>query len=171
MPPVLFWLDTLCIPVADALSSYRQKAIDSMAQIYAGANKVLVLDPDLQNVPGTELLNYVDVLGMHVKISPWMSRSWPLQEGAVATNLFFKLKDNSGFLNHDQKRAMNFPTLRLLDPDFDNDDGRLRESDSSSQFTRVWNELASRSTTQASDIHGIFAALVDLSAEEILALP
>ena len=77
--PSLFWLDTLCIPMAKGLEKYRTKAIGSMAQIYAAADKVLVLDPDLQKVPSKDLVNQADLLGTHIGVSPWMSRSWPLQ--------------------------------------------------------------------------------------------
>ena len=34
---ILFWLDTLCIPVAEEHTTQRQMAIQSMAQLYAGA--------------------------------------------------------------------------------------------------------------------------------------
>jgi hypothetical protein len=36
---------------------------------------------------------------------------------------------------------------------------------------RAWNALISKSTTEPSDVHGILAALVNLSAGEILSLP
>lgn len=57
----LFWLDTLCIPnpeieqheSARAQSQeLRTKAINMMDLIYAGANKVLVLDHEMQAVKG-----------------------------------------------------------------------------------------------------------------------
>lgn len=75
-----YWMDTLCIPVNR--KSERQLAINAMGRIYAGAANVLVLDPALTSI------NYNDLgetygnerANMLVDASPWMARSWPLQE-------------------------------------------------------------------------------------------
>ena len=66
---------------------------------------------------------------------------------------------------------MDFPTRRLLDVNFEEDNISFRNQHFSTQFTRVWNELAQRTTTEKDDLHGIFAALLNLSASEILPLP
>lgn len=165
---VLFWLDTLCIPVSEEFSLYRSKAIHSMAQLYAGASKVLVLDPYLQLLPSEALRDDPSLLAMHIRISPWMARSWPLQEGAVAKNLFFRLKDRTILLDEDGYRKIGLPALRMLD--YDPDKLSSSRSFSHSKFSDVWNELANRTTTEPRDVHGIFARLVDLSSEEILSL-
>lgn len=49
--PILFWMDTFCIPVGEASQFARRKAIDSMAEIYSGATAILVLDPNLNVFP------------------------------------------------------------------------------------------------------------------------
>lgn len=75
-----YWMDTLCIPANR--KSERQLAINAMGRIYAGAANVLVLDPalssinhnDLEEMYGNERAN------MLVDASPWMARSWPLQD-------------------------------------------------------------------------------------------
>ena len=75
-----YWIDTLCIPVNH--DSERQLAVNAMGRIYAGAANVLVLDPALSSI------NYNDLGEDHrneranilVDASPWMARSWPLQE-------------------------------------------------------------------------------------------
>ena len=75
-----YWIDTLCIPANG--KSERQLAINAMGRIYAGAANVLVLDPALSSI---NYHNLGEVYGkeranMLVNASPWMARSWPLQE-------------------------------------------------------------------------------------------
>ncbi|KAJ9652090.1 hypothetical protein H2198_008676, partial [Neophaeococcomyces mojaviensis] len=48
-----YWLDTLCIPAHD--QRLKKKAIDTMAFIYAKAESVLVLDPELKDIQSREL--------------------------------------------------------------------------------------------------------------------
>ena len=171
----LFWLDTLCIPVGESLEMYRQKAIDSMAQIYAGANKVLVLDPELQNIPSGRGFPSIDMVKNHIHISPWMSRSWPLQEGAMALSLFFRLQNSSVALAKAQAEQIVLPGVRLLDmrPDIYGiiDPALSFVEPGSKKLAEIWNGLIRRETTQESDLQGILAALLDPSAEEILSLP
>lgn len=174
----LLWLDTLCIPVAVELASYRKTAIDTMAQLYAGAAGVLVLDPDLQQLPYEILTRDAETMAMFIRVSPWMSRSWPLQEGAVASKLFFQLKDRSVLLGanfpHDDgviaNQDIGLPRSHFLGEIF-KPSLEVNMPDHSPLFCEVWNSLLARSTTEPSDVHGIFAALVNLSAGEILSLP
>lgn len=105
----LYWLDTLCIATKtadndvraaqlpdqdnnDVLPKYIRNAIDSMAQIYAGAAEVLVLDPRLQDKRVSDLdSKEIDLI---IAGSPWMARSWTLHEGALSVNLRIKFEDN-----------------------------------------------------------------------------
>lgn len=77
---VTFWLDTLCVPTATPLLDYRKMAINSMARIYAGASKVLVLDPELQKMYFRYLSSDTTSLLAFIRCSPWIDRSWTLQE-------------------------------------------------------------------------------------------
>jgi hypothetical protein len=174
--PALFWLDTLCIPVADEYKDQRKKAIDSMAQLYAGARKVLVLDPYLQLLP-SDVLRYSwylesldpDLLELYIRVSPWMGRSWPLQEGAVAQNLLFRLQDRTVMLEDDMYQKIGLPSLRMLEHNAHKMSAMPHIYDS--RFTDVWNALVKRSTKESADLHGIFATMVNLGAGEILELP
>ena len=157
---VYFWLDTLCIPLNE---EYRQKAIATMAQIYAAAETVLVLDSHMQQLLHVEATD--PILATHLTVSPWMSRSWPLQEGAVASNLAIRLKDQTVFLTRDQQRRLLHVSLHLTDCLFEN---RLSQNPS---YKAVWNALACRGTTKRGDLDGIFAALLNLDSGEILELP
>ena len=108
----LYWIDTLCIPVTtqrklrsqaswglegEALAKqneYRTEAINSMAQIYAGATSVLVIDPELQHSKTHSVSDTQDdETLMATAVAPWMARSWTLQEGALAVDLRFEFAD------------------------------------------------------------------------------
>jgi hypothetical protein len=71
----LFWMDTFSIPVIKEGSAdeeekrkLKKRAINSMAQIYAGAVRVLVLDPELQLLP-REHISDNTLLALYIKIS------------------------------------------------------------------------------------------------------
>jgi len=174
-PRFLFWIDTLCIPVAKGkpneteVAVYKSRAIASMAQLYAGAKNVLVLDPELQSIPSSLIQDNKKFLVSFIKSSAWMGRSWTLQEGALAENLFYRLEDRSVQIGELSSRVINLPTVRMLD--FDSE--KLKKHSYwkywlPSKFSDVWNGLINRSTGQPKDVPAIFAAMVNLSADEIL---
>ncbi len=172
----LFWIDTLCILVtrsqpneAELGMDYKSRAIASMAQLYAGARSVLVLDPELQHVPTALVQDNSKFLVALIKSSAWMGRSWTLQEGALAENLFFRFKDRSLLLGDVSPRDIGLPTVRMLDYDPEN----IKQYPDlkfwlPSKFSDVWNGLINRSTAKPKDVPAIFAAMINLSADEIL---
>jgi hypothetical protein len=142
-----------------------------MAPLYAGAKNVLVLDPELQSLPSSLVQDNKKFLAAFIKSSAWMGQSWTLQEGALAENLFYRLKDRSLQPGEFSSRIINLRTLRMLDHDWEN----LKRLSYlkyrlPSKFSDVWNGLINRSTGQPKDVPAIFAAMVNLSAEEILVL-
>ncbi|KAJ7213147.1 hypothetical protein GGX14DRAFT_342338, partial [Mycena pura] len=88
--PVCFWMDTLCIPVADKYHDVRKKAIGSMRQVYRNAGGVLVFDAKLQKLSRSSTN---DEKAVGVYMSNWIHRLWTFQEGMLAKKLFFQLKD------------------------------------------------------------------------------
>ncbi|KAK4574487.1 hypothetical protein LTR86_001328 [Recurvomyces mirabilis] len=76
----LFWMDTLCVPVAPQHHHLRNLAIAHMRQIYQNASRVLVLSPETR-----KLESGTAVIEMYTKtfLSGWMQRLWTLQEGAL----------------------------------------------------------------------------------------
>jgi len=71
--PVVFWIDTLCIPVTNP---GRKPAIQLLQKTYELAFVTLVLDSELQNVEST--VSHAEQLS-HLLMSAWMRRLWTLQ--------------------------------------------------------------------------------------------
>ncbi|KAL2870608.1 uncharacterized protein BJX67DRAFT_377957 [Aspergillus lucknowensis] len=92
-PSLLFWMDTLCIPVAEELKELRTKSIKSMKAVYERAFRVLVLDSDVQECSSTDYTQSF----MRIRMSAWMRRLWTLNEGVLAYRLIVKFAD--GFLD------------------------------------------------------------------------
>ncbi|KAL4925991.1 uncharacterized protein BDV17DRAFT_163657 [Aspergillus undulatus] len=92
-PSLLFWMDTMCIPVAEEHKELRGKAIKSMKAVYERAFRVLVLDADIQSFPSAD---YTQAF-MRIRLAAWMRRLWTLNEGVLANHLCIKFAD--GFLD------------------------------------------------------------------------
>ncbi|KAH0556008.1 hypothetical protein GP486_006049 [Trichoglossum hirsutum] len=95
---VLFWMDTLCIPVSsDSYATEEDedlkfRAMRHMTPIFAGAFNTLVLDRRLQDagIPVPSQANE-DELAALVLSSKWMQRGWALEEGSLAQGCVFQL--------------------------------------------------------------------------------
>ena len=88
--PMLFWMDTFCIPVGESVRIARKMAINSMAEIYSGADAVLVLDPDLQKLIYHNMEPEQSLT--RVLCSSWMSRCWTSWKLALRTPGMFNLR-------------------------------------------------------------------------------
>ncbi|KAL3479383.1 hypothetical protein BJX99DRAFT_222544 [Aspergillus californicus] len=96
-PSLLFWMDTLCIPVADEHRALRTKSIKSMKAVYERAFRVLVLDSDIQACSSSDYTQSF----MRIRLSAWMRRLWTLNEGVLANRLCVKFAD--GFLDVEEQ--------------------------------------------------------------------
>ena len=133
----VYWLDTLCVPIRSA--HHRRRAIDSMAHVYAGASNVLVLDPELLKVTKKGLT--MTQLDLVVACSPWMARSWTLQEGALATEIRLKFNDTIFRL----PASTSFPILSrsLIQKPWHNDvDSKAAARLSHPSISRVYHDLS-----------------------------
>jgi hypothetical protein len=190
-----YWLDTLCVPLH--YPDERNRAINSMGRIYAGAAKVLVLDPDLRRISLSSLQRTemeidkahhkelsVTRANILVDASPWMARSWPLQEAALAPRIYVQFADK--MFNYSHKRLGIATNLSSI-PDQDLNESRLvwaeafDDSDEfltgealpyspNTEFIKVWNQLTKRTTSYSEDVPAIFAALLYKSAGELLSV-
>ncbi|ETS73444.1 hypothetical protein PFICI_15049 [Pestalotiopsis fici W106-1] len=199
-----YWIDTLCIPVHQRDEKIR--AINSMGRIYAGAANIVVLDPTLSRTnfstlhrtPGemTDAIYSEEVdrdgedlrhfrANMLVDASPWMARSWPLQEAALASTIYVKFADRK-FLYESSRLGIS-STLQTLP---NQESRRLMWGGDSlwslysdvlgtgeplphtpnTEFISVWNQLTRRTTSYPEDVPAIFAALLYRSAGELLSI-
>lgn len=76
----------MCVPLPNFNSSVRDLAITSMYEIYRDADKVLVLDVEVMNLP-TYKMNVAEKQLM-IANCIWCTRLWTLQEGLVANELY-----------------------------------------------------------------------------------
>lgn len=78
-----FWIDTLCIPVAQEYKTFRKVAISRLATTFREASHVLVLDADLQRAPK---YGSATELATRVMCSGWIRRLWTLQEAVMSSD-------------------------------------------------------------------------------------
>jgi hypothetical protein len=82
----------------------RSKEIMEIAQIYAGAMKVVVLDRSLMTAYcGT----YREEVLLRIALSPWASRLWTLQEGRLAKSISFFFADKFYETGHVMEELRN----------------------------------------------------------------
>jgi hypothetical protein len=188
-----YWMDTLCIP--NNHPNERREAINSMGRIYAGASAVLILDPALSSIGydalGATTESREERANLLVQASPWMARSWPLQEAALASELYVKFADGS--VHYEQEHLGISATLGSI-PNQDLDGPQLRWTTfqglptiwmeeeeyfatgdaspytSDGDFVKVWNLLVKRTTSYQVDVPAIFATLLYKSASKLLSI-
>lgn len=108
-PSLLFWIDTLCIPVQEEHQEIRALAIMSMKEIYEDAFRVLVLDSEMQaSLQGTRAEPFMRIL-----LSPWMRRLWTLQEAVYAQQLCVKFADSIFDIKAAYKKYININTRKF----------------------------------------------------------
>lgn len=177
---VRYWMDTLCIP--NNSPAERKSAINSMGRIYAGAAAVLVLDPTLRSISHEQVGD--TGANMLIKASPWMARSWPLQEAALASEIYVRFAEGNVRFKHQHlgiearlqslpnqeshEERLNWMDLLKLGGDFVTDDCLPYKPDS--DFVKAWNLLSKRTTSYPEDVPAIFAILIYKSAGEILSI-
>ena len=187
--PLIFWMDTLCIPVGSKHKPVRRKAIGKMDFIYSGADNVLVLDPEVQNI----MKSGMSVLEkrVHMLTSSWMTRCWTYQEARLSRDLMFALSgelyepvldyrrdsdiERSVKLHRvlwNDERELELEAISFVERLWPITDKRLDfiAEDEMLDFIRVWQELSQRATTRTEDLHAIFAILLGLDPKEILSL-
>ena len=200
--PIVFWMDVFCIPVeeenSERNSSLKKAAIALMDLTYSCASQVLVLDSEMELVTAPQNSS-VDALS-RLKASTetlsrfttcsWMGRSWTLQEGALASELW---ANYSGYpMQHKSFYSFDLPPyladeappeILAVIEELENHislpyvgRGTQDMSDAAAycssardvQFLEVWNSLIGRSTTKLEDFHCIVAKFVIVASRQQL---
>lgn len=184
---VLFWMDTLCIPVGN--DSVRSRAINTMAHIYGTAQAIIILDHELQQTQFDENCAAAN-LG-HLICSAWMSRCWTFQEGALAAEWFVNF--GNGLYSMDRPISTSYSDqnsckaarpeewtneiirfYRLL-PRFKAIDGHKTFngslwSENIDLFEHVWNSISTRNTTKPEDIVSIISIILGFRPRDVSSL-
>ncbi|KAE8442357.1 hypothetical protein EG329_003428 [Mollisiaceae sp. DMI_Dod_QoI] len=117
----LIWLDTLCCPVKHV--DGKQKSIEKIRHVYREAKHVLILDAGLMSYDSRSQDSGEIIC--RIFTSSWMRRLWTLQEGALATSLYFQFADEAVDLSQIIRKAWSqvnsMQHRALLQPDFINE--------------------------------------------------
>jgi hypothetical protein len=184
-PECLVWIDTLCIPVDPRYKRLRIQAINSMAQIYASAQSIVILDHELQQLRYQEMSN--PTIFAYILCSAWMSRCWTFQEGALAKDWLVQFADGLCCID-DRFKAESTDAPGTLSSQEDRQEllswykemprphgqrtfSRDPYSSQSVLLRQIWNNLCTRTTTKREDIVSILAIMLELRPSEILSLP
>lgn len=84
----IFWMDTLCVPLHD--DECRKLAISEMRDVYALADRVLVLDSWILN---GSVEDSIAERSTRLMMSHWARRLWTLSEAVLARNLYIQFRD------------------------------------------------------------------------------
>lgn len=182
---VHLWIDTFCIPANVAASSneaqsnqavLKAKAISLMTPIYARAEKVLIVDSELEQLSHQSLS--LPELTARLHICGWMGRAWTLQEGSLAVRPAYQFQDGILFTQEGQRRMDEALKVIVWGNSFDEQSQLLRDCRSAwhlpgvgnfraaqssgmsardTQFQEVWNGLNHRDTTKTEDLYVIVA--------------
>jgi hypothetical protein len=82
-----FWIDSLCIP---SQTDLRRKAIGRMAETYASAAAVAVIDASMLHL---SVSDPVQEQLFVLYVSTWVQRLWTLQEALLCRQLLFRVRD------------------------------------------------------------------------------
>ena len=152
LPPgerdVSFWIDTICCP-REPMEARRQ-AITVMSHTYNGADKVLVLDKDLQSTPAHSISDFERMARLYV--SGWLTRMWTLQEGVLSKMLFIQYADMAVELT---EALCKIFMSRHKEPEFHKLDHYLMS------VRRLW--VWTRTPEPFSSLHSLIEALYDRS--------
>ncbi|KAJ7214175.1 hypothetical protein B0H12DRAFT_1155634, partial [Mycena haematopus] len=177
--PVRFWMDTLCIPVAEEYDELRKASIKMMRQIYRRAGAVLVLDKGLQQLSTFDAMAE-KALGLY--LSNWVHRLWTFQEGMLAKELHFLLKDgvvkemvpdeDCGHSAEERAYYAPFPrsTINIVFAHFTfiKDLIEAEDHDNRTLLHELSHGLQQRTTTRMSDEAICIAAILDLDMGDIV---
>lgn len=109
---IAFWLDTLCIPVDPRYQHLRDFSIQKMHDIYAKASGVVVLDPDIQELPKNA--SPVDFL-VRAVCSGWRSRLWTYQESALSNELYLPFQGGCATFSTEEGLLAESGQLSLIE--------------------------------------------------------
>jgi len=172
---VPFWIDTLCVPLE---KEYRHQAISKLKKTYEIADKILVLDADVEAF--SDLTGPIEEKLMRLASSSWMRRMWTLQEAVQARELYARFGGESINIHEiwnklvDDVRRIDFPYqairtelaffYRQL---FYSTTDSLKPSE---RLAYAWDTAYYRSTTKSFDKLLVLAGLLGIDTAQLFNL-
>ena len=164
---VLIWMDTLCVPLEKRL---RKMAIRRMKEVYAYAEKVLVLDSQIQASSGKK--SYEESL-VRINLSGWMQRAWTLEEATVGGILLFQFNDGVFDLWKFGRSWLRRANRSIVLSDASRPWSALRRTQQPrhhiEQMQRAYDGLEDRTTSKMPDMNLIFSFLMGISPDGLIA--
>lgn len=175
LSPWFFWLDTLCVPLAN--DEARKAAIGRLTETYQEADFVLVLDQENQRCP---VPTTFEEITMRLSCSDWMRRLWTLEEGVLARSLHIQFLN--GVIDLAKEREKHEGKLSISD-NVTKDSLQLyldieilnnevwRSSHEANSLVPVSNALRYRSTSREGDEAICIATFLGFHTDEVYDLP
>lgn len=172
--PILFWIDTLCIPCAETDKNFRKLAISRLKEIYRCASRVLVLDAELRQ----HCVGSLEEALLRLSCSGWMRRLWTLEEGimgeprlyvafkdealcvADARETLWECEDNDPAICH---AMISFVTSTAV--------WSISLSTGSRRIAWILAEMRWRTTSRREDIEVVFAQLMGVDPAKFMDTP
>lgn len=164
--PLLFWMDTLCIPKERNL---RRKAIQEMTDVYDQAESVVVLDSQLRQI--SLVAPQIEIMG-RVVMCGWMKRMWTYQEGILARSLNFRLRDGNLGYEETHLEAKIYGMNDLVSQNIFQSfpaagHGSFKKKDRFTKLMEIMETLSSRSLSRPGDEVLVLCFLLRMSKAEI----
>lgn len=174
----LFWIDMLCMARGSRHESLRRRLMVKMSSIFAGSQRVIVLDKELEATPYKRF-----EAPYQVACSTWMSRSWSLLEATQSPQCLFQFADATIDLRLELQTALSTRSSRRTTEQTIRNLAELRSQLSSSfldthkarrrkprvrRLISAWNSLAGHSLSDPNDACLILAGYLDFKLEELL---
>jgi hypothetical protein len=175
---VLFWFDTICVPLDSMAQDEAQGlALQRMRQTYGLATVVGVLDNWLMSNPATGV-DDTELL-LKISISVWDPRLWTYQEGALAQNLLFHFSDEFYDIDEAWDRIIKRKDIAfistLLGAVYERYMSmrgfRLFKSSLTDKLKAIIDTCVFRSTSVPADEALCLGALLDLNMAQIVETP
>jgi hypothetical protein len=164
------WIDTISVPINP---KFKRRAISKLRETYTMATKVLVVDRRLMQFGSHWMERRLQVLA-----SEWMGRLWTLQEGRLASELYFQFKDKAVGATelvdaHPNEEHEDLASLSRCFAHTGKENRVYFEKQDSviKKFLNLIEDLSPRSVTFASDEPICIATLLGLKLEDFHPYP
>jgi hypothetical protein len=172
--PILFWIDTLCVPRAEGDMNFRKIAILRIEETFRSASCVLVLDAELQQ----HSIGSLEEALFRIYCSGWMRRLWTLKEGVLGEpHLYVAFQDGQLCVDDAREtlweREDNDPAIchPLISYVTSTAVRSISQTSGSHRISWILSELRWRTTSWRDDFEIVVAQLVGVDPAAVMRVP